>query len=246
MIINIFLAIIAYRINALTFKGTIVAFVLGLIVYSVCKEAYIVLFCYFVFIIIVEKMILKRNREKRNCLQVLSNIGFALLSMVLFIVLEEHRYFVLYCGLLSVSMCDTLASTMGTRYAKNVYSITKLKKVEKGISGGVSLCGTVFGVMGSTVIAIVYSLIMLLRPAVPKTYNVLMIILLGALGMIIDSLLGDVFQKKYYCQKCKRISDSDEVCCDNATVPVGYHLLSNSQVNVMSEGIIFVLGLLLM
>lgn len=245
MIINIFLAITAYRINALTFKGTVVAFVLGLIVYYVCKEAYIVLFSYFVFLIIVEKIILKKNREKRNYLQVLSNFAFALLSMILFIALKKHSYFVLYCGLLSVSMCDTLASTMGTRYAKNVYSITKFKRVEKGISGGVSVCGTVFGVLGSTVIALVYSLIMLQRSVAPKIYNVLIIILLGVLGMTIDSLLGDVFQKKYYCRKCKKISES-EMCCNNSTVPVGYHLLSNSQVNIISEGIIFVLGLLMM
>lgn len=244
MVINLLLAVFAYKTKVLTFKGTIIAFLLGIIVCYSCIEAYIVLFFYFVLITTIEKIVLKDKGEKRSSNQVLSNFIFALISLILYITFDKHCYFVLYCSMLSVSMCDTLASTIGTRFAKNVYSITKLQRVDKGVSGGVSFCGSLSGTLGSAIIALMYYLLFFQKPNISVICNTLTILLLGVFGMIVDSILGDLAQKKYYCSQCQKTTDS-EMCCGKVATPIGAQLLTNSQVNIISEGLIFVLGLLI-
>lgn len=244
MLINIILAIVAYKTKSLTFKGTMLAFVLGIIVYYLCIEAYIVLFFYFVLIIAIEKIVLKSKKEKRSCWQVMSNFAFAFIALILYVALGQHRYFVLYCAMLSVSLCDTLASTLGTQYAKNVYSISKFKRCEKGVSGAISFYGSISGALGSTAIALMYYLLFFQKSTIPIISNILLIVLLGVFGMLIDSILGDLAQKKYFCSQCQKTTDS-EMCCGKPSTPVGAQLLTNSQVNIISEGLIFVLGLLI-
>lgn len=245
MLINIILAIVAHKTKSLTFKGTILAFVLGIIVYYLCREAYIVLFFYFVLITAIEKIVLKNKKEKRSCGQVLSNFTFAFIALILYVLLGQHRYIVLYCSMLSVSLCDTLASTLGTRYAKNVYSISKFKRCEKGVSGGISFCGSISGTLGSIAIALIYYLLFPKKFTLPVVSNVLLIVLLGVFGMLFDSILGDLAQKKYFCSQCQKRTDND-MCCGKACTPIGAQLLTNSQVNIISEGLIFVFGLFML
>lgn len=241
MVINLLLAIFAYKTKVLTFKGTIIAFLLGIIVCYSCIEAYIVLFFYFVLITTIEKIVLKDKGEKRDSNQVLSNFIFALVSLILYLTFDQHCYFVLYCSVLSVSMCDTLASTIGTRFAKNVYSITKFKKVDKGVSGGVSLCGSLSGAVGSAITALIYYRLFYKNAGIS---NIALIFLLGVLGMIVDSVLGDMVQKKYYCQHCKKTTD-EKICCDDRAIPIGPCLFTNSQINIISEGLVFIIGRLI-
>ena len=245
MLINIILAIVAYKTKSLTFKGTTLALVLGIIVYYLCIEAYIVLFFYFVLITAIEKIVLKSKREKRNFWQVLSNFIFAFVSLILYVLLDQHPYFVLYCSMLSVSLSDTMASTIGTRFAKKVYSITRFKSVTKGVSGGVSMCGSFAGSFGSAFIALMYYLLFFQESTISLINNVVLIVLLGVFGMLIDSILGDLVQKKYYCSQCKKTIDS-EMCCGKACTPIGAQLLTNSQVNIISEGLIFVFGIFML
>lgn len=244
MVINLLLVIFAYKTKALTFKAITLAFILGVIVCYSCIEAYIVLFFYFILITTIERIVLKDKGEKRNSNQVLSNFIFALVSLILHLTFDQHCYFVLYCSVLSVSMCDTLASIIGTRFAKNVYSITRFKRVGKGVSGGVSFCGSLSGALGSAIIALIYYMTFFRRPNISVVCNTLTILLLGVLGMSIDSILGDLVQKKYYCSQCQKATDN-EICCGKISTPIGVQLLTNSQVNIISEGLIFVLGLLI-
>ena len=244
MIVNGLLALMAYKTKALTLNGTLLALALGVFVYYINIKAYIVLFVYFISVVFVERIILKKKMEQRNSGQVISNFALALFSMVLFLILKNHKFFVLYCTMLSVSICDTFASTIGSKFAKNVYSITKFEKVEKGISGGVSFCGTVFGILGSVIISAVYCVLFHKNTNVAVLCNAIMITAMGTFGMIIDSILGDVFQKKYYCIHCHRVIEN-QVCCGVSAKPIGIHILTNSQVNICSAGMIFVIYLLL-
>lgn len=241
MIVNIFLAVIAYKTSALTKKGVICALILGIAIYFLSIKAYIILFLYFVVIIIVEKIVLKNKNEKRTTFQVLANSIFALIALSVYILSAQHRFFVIYCTMLSISMCDTIASTIGTRFAKKVYSITKFRQIERGVSGGVSFWGTVAGIMGSVVITIIYlGVCLAFNDPIPEISDASTIFLCGVFGMVLDSILGDLLQKKYYCKVCGKMTDN-RICCDAPCIPIGVSLFTNSQINVISEGIIFVM-----
>lgn len=239
MIINIFFAIIAYKISALTKKGVISALTLGIIIYFLDIEAYIILVLYFVVIIAVEKIVLKCKNEKRTSLQVLANSIFALIALFIYIASAQHKFFVIYCTMLSISMCDTIASTIGTQFARKVYSITTFRQIERGVSGGVSFWGSVAGILGSGVMALLYFCVFIVsEKGILKIENVCIIFICGVLGMIVDSILGDLLQKKYYCKLCGKITDNSE-CCGVSGIPIGVSLFTNSQINVISEGIVF-------
>ncbi len=244
MIVNGFLAFIAYKLKALTLKGVILAFFLGVIVFYVCIEAYVVLFVYFLSIVLIEKAVLKRKKEQRTEKQILSNFIFAFIAVSLYISFKEFDFFVLYCSMLSVSICDTISSTMGTRFAKKVYSITRFKRINQGVSGGVSVCGCVAGFVTVVLFSFVCAIVCIIMQLPLDVDSVLYIVIAGYLGMIIDSVLGDIFQKKYYCKICKNISDH-KFCCSVQGEKVGIGILSNSQVNIASEAIVFVVSIIL-
>ncbi len=245
MVINLAVALIAYKLKALNIKAIILAYLLGVLILYTCFEAYILLLIYFSAVLTVEKILLKSKKEKRNSRQVLANIIFAFGALLLYLLTDENKFFLIYCCMLSVSLCDTLSSTIGTKFAKKVYSITKLKPITKGTSGGISLIGTIGGFTGNLIFAILCSVIayILQRKASIVTFSA--VCLSGFCGMIIDSFLGDVFQKKYRCTTCNKITDT-KTCCGRECPSVGISLLTNTQVNLMSEGIICVLLLLIL
>ena len=245
MIINLVLAIIAYKLKALNTKAIILAYVIGVVILFSCFEAYILLLVYFITVLIVEKILLNSKKEKRSSIQVLANIVFAFVALIFYILKDESKYFVIYCCMLSVSLCDTLSSTVGTRLAKKVYSITKLKMISNGISGGVSFVGSFAGFTGSLFLASIYLTIAYITKAEVSTTSFMIIWFSGFTGMIIDSILGDVLQKKYQCVICGKVKDTKD-CCGSNCQSIGISLLTNTQVNIISEGIVFVILLLIL
>lgn len=242
-VVNLILAILVYKFKALNLKAVVIAFVLGVFVFVYSLFAYIVLLVYFLSAIILEKILLKKEKEKRNSLQVISNIVFAIIALVLFRVTDNAKYLLVFSSVLSVSLCDTVASTTGTKLAKKVYSITKFVELPKGVSGGVSLVGTLSGFSAGLYLSVVCFVVAnLLKIDWGIKYS-LVVWFGGFAGMLVDSLLGERLQKKYFCNKCNRLSDK-KYCCDTLCERIG-GFLTNSQVNVVSEGMIFAILVLL-
>lgn len=241
MIINCLLALFAYKTGALNKKAIVLAYIVGVIVFFFNLSAYIILLMYFVGTTIVEKITEKNKNEKRSGRQVFVNFIFAFVSLILFIIVKKKEFFVLYCAMLAESMSDTLASTVGSKYAKKVYSIIKFRSTERGISGGVSLIGTAAGFFASIYIALAFFITNVLINNEYSINDICLIIFLGFFGMLIDSILGDTLQKKYRCKKCGKIGDKP-VCCNEQSERIENKFLSNSQVNFFSELIIFILG----
>lgn len=245
MIINLVLAIIAYKLKALNTKAIILAYVIGVVILFSCFEAYILLLVYFITVLIVEKILLNSKKEKRSSIQVLANIVFAFVALIFYILKDESKYFVIYCCMLSVSLCDTLSSTVGTRFAKKVYSITRLKQISKGVSGGVSFIGSISGFSGSLFLSSVYLIIVCITNNKLSVTSFVIVCFSGFAGMLIDSILGDVLQKKYQCVICGKVKDTKD-CCGSNCQSIGISLLTNTQVNIISEGIVFVILLLIL
>lgn len=233
MLINLVLAIFALKTHALTLKSAIIAYILGVLVLLSSWKAYIFLFVYFVSITVLEKLLFKNKNEIRGSIQVISNFIFAFIALALYHIFKDDSFFVLYCSMLSVSMCDTVASAVGTKFAKNVFSITTFRSVKTGCSGGVSIIGT----LAALFFGILFGLVYLLLNGFDNLSGFLYISVSGFLGMIIDSFLGDRFQKKYKCGVCGCLVDK-KICCASQCIQVS-GFLSNTQVNILSEAIVF-------
>lgn len=244
MFTNFLLALFAYKSGALDKKGIICAYILGVLVFFADIKAYIVLLLFFVAETVAETILNKRDNEKRSFLQVLANFCFPLISLILIIVLRKNSFFVLFSALLAEVMSDTLASTTGTKYAKKVFSVVGFKPIEKGVSGGISCIGTVAGFLGSLFVAVVYSLTSFIFRQQTSVSDFLFITAVGFFGMITDSVIGAVFQKKNQCEICGKISDKC-ICCNYESKHIR-GLLTNSQVNFVTQFISFLVGLLLL
>ena len=70
----------------------------------------------------------------------------------------------------------------------------------------------------------------------------LYIVIGGTVGFILDSYLGQIFQKKYYCDICKKYVDFEYCCNEKAErINKAWKVLSNNGVNLFTNIILFLI-----
>ena len=161
----------------------------------------------------------------RNAFQVFANGLVAVLLLVLFFLTEQHLFLLASFVSVAISLADTLSSDVGIYFKHKTYDITTFRPVKVGLSGGVSLTGTLFGTAGSFVFAVIVGLIFHL-----ELKEMMWIGLAGTAGMVIDSILGSLFQAKYI--KHDNISEEKTT---NATLIRGFSWLNNDGVNLLAN-----------
>jgi len=143
-------------------------------------------------------------------------------------------------GALSTSTSDTWAVELGVLSKEKPRLITNLRKrVPKGISGGVTLIGEFASILGSLFIGVLSYLLVLFKLLIvlnTSPQQVLVIVTLsGIVGEKVDSLLGALFQVKYYCPVCNELSEkSKHTCGHNAVYKSGVRWFTNELVNIIS------------
>ncbi|MEM7575207.1 MAG: DUF92 domain-containing protein [Bacteroidota bacterium] len=168
---------------------------------------------------------------------------------------------------LSIATADTWSSEVGQYFRGPTYDILRWKKVAPGLSGGISLMGTIAGLTGAMLIGSL--LFVMAMPAFPKYPQstifshfrlFLLVTSIGFLGMLIDSLLGSAFQAKYQgggapaptTLKQKITTSSGLEALDLRDQPQfpgqqpikGFSWMSNDWVNLLSQ--LVVVGLLVL
>lgn len=193
----------------------------------------ILLFEYFFifFISILRKKLNKRkNKDSRKFLQILINGGLGTLFVILYGVFKDINLLII--SIISVSGCfiDSVSSDIGTLSKNNPYDIFKHKKIEKGISGGMSILGTASALLCSIIISLSLYLVLNLRIS-----DLIIITILIFSQTIIDSLLGSCMQAKYKCIKCGKINEKSK-CCDKESKQIsGISWINNNMVNLISS-----------
>jgi uncharacterized protein (TIGR00297 family) len=132
-----------------------------------------------------------KKGKPRDYMQVLSNGGIGGICMV-WAGLEpaqlDKALFVLAVSV-AISTADTLSSEIGMFFKGRVVDIVNFKPVSPGLSGGISFQGTLAGALGSGIIAVLAYWLKIQNPAI--------IFAGGFAGMLLDSILGSLFQVKY-------------------------------------------------
>ncbi len=231
----------AIKKKALTTDGIIAAVVLDIAVsLAFGNRGFAVLCAFFVGAIIVDKIKnknKKRGREEeslkgdcRDHMQVLANGAAALVASVAFLITKNKIFIIPFVASLAEAFSDTVASGIGS-FSRKTYDPFRRCACENGISGGMSLVGTLASLVASVLISYLAYAIGFAGFGIKEFFIVSFSAFCGA---AFDSFLGSVFQVKYKCSSCGVITERAEHCGAPTVQHSGLAFIDNDVVNMLS------------
>ncbi|MCI0406687.1 MAG: DUF92 domain-containing protein [candidate division Zixibacteria bacterium] len=180
----------------------------------------------------------------RDWRQVLANGLWPALLALGYGVRQDEAYYLAFVSSLAAAGADTASGEVGVRWAKRTFSILNFRSVPPGVSGGISLTGTLAGLAGAVLVALV--------GVGPKGWDfhlsfksTLLVAAMGFMGMLFDSLLGALVQAKYRCTVCRSAVEVPRHCGKPAERTSGLAVLDNDGVNFLATMFGAALGLVL-
>jgi uncharacterized protein (TIGR00297 family) len=184
----------------------------------------------------------------RNLMQVIANSAGGLVFAVLGFFSASPVVFVGFVLSVSAMSGDTLSSEIGVLSKSNPVSIKTFKRVERGVSGGVTLLGLAAGLAGGFLIGVFSVLFVLASNQSFQASLTLLVVFAsfaGLLGSVMDSVLGVFFQALYYCPKCRVLTERKTHKCGSETKLLkGVRWMDNDIVNMFSGLITSVVGVI--
>lgn len=183
--------------DKLTLPGAITGLIVGLLIYEGTGLAGFSMLCLF-FITgswatgwHKEQKNINEASQPRTAWQVLANAGIAaVLAIIAFIKPDlSSLLLVMMAGSFASAMADTVSSELGMIYGKRFFNIITFKKDQRGLNGVVSIEGTLIGLAAAAVIAFIFSLY-------TDWNNMVIIIMAGFVGNLLDSVLGATLESK--------------------------------------------------
>ena len=135
----------------------------------------------------------KRESNGRNAWQVTANIVWAVISSGLFLITQNELFIYFFIVFVAAVTADTWASEAGPLFHKRSFSLSDFRMYDSGVTGGISLAGTLAALAGAVFISLVSWLLFFGNP------DISMIILLSAaafLACFADTLLGAFVENK--------------------------------------------------
>lgn len=166
----------------------------------------------------------------RGIVQVIANALAATIAAVMSAILKKPELMMVYAAALTECLADSLASDVGVLSKKDPVDICRMKRIKRGLSGGVSLLGTLSALAGCVwmflISLIFFGLSVKLAVAV---------ILIPMIGIAIDSVLGSLVQAKYECTVCGKSTEKTVHCGQKTNHVGGLKLINNDAVNIISN-----------
>jgi uncharacterized protein (TIGR00297 family) len=217
----------AYYLQALDLNGLVAGVVLGSLIYGASPLLFVTLLAFMVSSSLIGRFSRHDPRfqvkGKRNAMQVLSNAFGACLAAAF--MLAGNDVVGLGIAAIAAATADTWATEIGSLSRRKPRMITTLKVVEKGQSGGVTPLGLGASLLaGLFVFAVTY-------PFAGMTYLVHSVAG-GALGSLIDSVLGATVQGIFRCRVCSKLTEHQKHCSKSTLLERGMWWFNNDLVNL--------------
>lgn len=206
------------------------------------ERGFVVLIVFFALALVSDSVKkLSRGKGKSECRsanQVLANSVFAMAASLSYLIFSHQIFLFLFILVFAESLGDTAASGFG---ALSVHTVDpfRMRSVERGASGGVSLCGFLGGILFTFSLCALGGLLFSLRMQV-----VLTLFVCALIGIVIDSALGSLVQLKFECPICQKRIETATHCGTPARRIRGMYPFDNTFVNLVSSAmtvLVFVL-----
>lgn len=243
-ILGIFLsgivAYLSFKVGFLTANGSAATFLLAGFIFGFGGWQWsIPIMAFFILSSILSKVRKKVNSDveqffeksgTRDYLQVLANGGLGGILVIINQIYPAEILYFFYCASLAAVCADTWATEIGTMKKAKTYFILNFKEAQQGISGGVSIQGTLGALLGALVIALSGIAWTSMNPWI----FISIIATAGVLGSFFDSVLGATIQAQNQCNVCDKITEKSDHCGEKALHVRGYSWMNNDAVNFFS------------
>lgn len=176
----------------------------------------------------------------RDHAQILANAGLAIPAAVAFAATGHPAFVGAFVGALAFAGADTLASELGVLSRRAPVSITTLRPVDAGVSGGVSLAGYGAAVLGSGLPAFGLAL-----GGDGLSPWLLVGLVAGLVGCTVDSVCGDLWQARHVCGSCGALTEHVVHCGEPVRHASGVVWMDNDAVNLIGSASSAAVGLAL-
>ncbi len=177
------------------------------------------------------------SSEKRTAQQVFSNGWVGVVLYMLYGLTDQFHWQMLAWCSFAISICDTISSEVGTAIRGKTLNILNLRVMQPGLSGGISVAGTMGGFIALLLLAVCLYFIL------PVTqFQLLWVVATGMAGMLVDSIIGSRWQALW--QQGNRWSEISLAQPDTQLIK-GFAWLDNHWVNFLSNGITMIFSYLL-
>ncbi|MBN1301686.1 MAG: DUF92 domain-containing protein [Melioribacteraceae bacterium] len=235
------IALVSYRVKFLTLNGSIATFLLAGFIFGLGGWKWsIPILSFFILSSILSKIRKQVHAEiegyfeksgVRDYLQVFANGGLGGILVVVNFFYPEELFYAMYLASLAAVCADTWATEIGTLKKTSTYNILNFKKVEQGVSGGISVAGTLGAFAGA--LTIYLSGILWIETHIFE--NLIFVLLAGVGGSLFDSLLGATIQVQYICASCERLTEKTEHCNVTSRYYRGLTWMNNDTVNLFAS-----------
>ena len=191
-----------------------------------------------IFIIgLVRRKRVSKEKHGRGFLQILINGGLGTVLVVLYGL--TGKAFLLASAMLSIggNFIDSVSSDVGTLSKQEPYDLLRREFVPIGLSGGVTLLGTVSAFLFSAGIGIYVALT--LKQGL--LFGLLCTALVFAQSAL-DTLLGSAIQVKFRCTGCGILTEAAHHCDAPTEYARGWRFMNNNAVNTVSSLLISALA----
>ncbi len=171
----------------------------------------------------------KKDDKTRDAYQVLANGALAFVFSALYIAFDNKAFLFAFMAAAAEAFSDTAASGLGS-LSRGAFDLFKMRKIEKGMSGGMSLIGTLASLLGAALSALIPLVFGEIRMR-----GFLLVVLCAFSGALFDSFLGSLVQVKYRCLKCGKLTESPVHCGDKCMKVSGLSFVNNDAVNFISS-----------
>lgn len=190
----IIFSLISYKLKLLDFEGVLIANAVGLAAITYGPNPlidFIAVVLLFIFGELASNFPLKKH-ERRGIWNVVGNSLPALIFLSLVLIYPELSFAleIGFFGAVAAALADTLSSEIGYFSKSKPLLITTLKRVERGVDGGVTLLGELAALFGGLVIGLYHYFFF------NDIFFASIIVISGLIGSNFDSVMGATFERK--------------------------------------------------
>ncbi len=228
----------AVKLGWLSAGGALIALLLGwFYLFNPEVKWVIIPMSFFICGSLLSKLNTRKDKgPARSGMQVLANGGMPTLFLAAYFVTGMQGFLIGFiCGF-GAALSDTASSEIGIKRGGKTYSILGFKPYVKGVSGGVSIDGSLSGMLFAMFLSFLAMVLLEERSII----LFIGIALVSFAGNITDSVLGQLIQEKFFDKSSAEWHDNRP---ENVLVVVkGIPGVTNDMVNLISTSVACLAG----